>query len=109
MDQILAGADRMQILIGYVKIDTVKDKLNGYTYITFYFIYNNIKCVNTMILLSTYQCFHRIHCHSTSIAMDYTTSGAKCQFRCHDCVKILKISCATLARIGFFLLLLFTN
>ena len=42
MDRILAN--RMRILIGYVKIDTVKDKLNGYTYITFYFIYNNIKC-----------------------------------------------------------------
>jgi len=33
MDRILA--DRMQILIGYVKMDTVKDKLNRYTYITF--------------------------------------------------------------------------
>jgi len=42
MDRILA--DRMQILIGYVKMNTVKDKLNGYTYITFYLIYNNIKC-----------------------------------------------------------------
>jgi len=40
--QILA--DRMRILIEHVKMDTVKDKLNGYTYITFYLIYNNIKC-----------------------------------------------------------------
>ena len=37
-------ADRMLMLIGYVKIDMVKDKLNGYTYIIFYLIYNNIKC-----------------------------------------------------------------
>jgi len=37
-------ADRMRILIGYVKIDTIKYKLNKYTYITFYLIYNNIKC-----------------------------------------------------------------
>ena len=37
-------ADRMRILIGYVKMNTAKDKLNGYTYITFYLIYNNIKC-----------------------------------------------------------------
>ena len=41
-DRILV--DRMRILIRYVKIDTVMDKLNGYTYIIFYFIYNNIKC-----------------------------------------------------------------
>jgi len=34
----------MRILIRYVKMDTVKDKLNEYTYITFYLIYNNIKC-----------------------------------------------------------------
>jgi len=53
MDRILA--DRIRMLIGYVKIDTVKDKLNGYTYIIFYRIYNNIKCVHTMILLCTYQ------------------------------------------------------
>jgi len=75
MDRILA--DRMRILIGYVKIDTVKDKLNRYTYVTFYFIYNNIKCVHTIILLCTYQCLHCIHCHLASIAIDYTTSGAK--------------------------------
>ena len=42
MDQILS--DRMRILIGYVKMDTVKNNLNGYTYIAFYLIYNNIKC-----------------------------------------------------------------
>jgi len=34
----------MRILIGYIKLDKVKDKLNGYTYITFYLIYKNIKC-----------------------------------------------------------------
>ena len=31
-------ADQMRILIGYVKMDMVKDKLNEYTYITFYLI-----------------------------------------------------------------------
>jgi len=41
MNRILA--DRMQILIEYVKMDTVKNKLNGYTYITFYLLYNYIK------------------------------------------------------------------
>ena len=41
-DRILA--DQMRILIGYAKTNMVTDKLNGYTYITFYFIYNNIKC-----------------------------------------------------------------
>ena len=41
-NQILA--DQMRILIGYVKLDTVNDKLNGYTSITFYLIYNNIRC-----------------------------------------------------------------
>ena len=41
MNRILAY--RMRILIGYIKIETAKDKLNGYTYITFYLIYNNIK------------------------------------------------------------------
>ena len=41
-DQILA--DLMRILIIYVKLDMVTNKLNGYTYITFYLIYNNIKC-----------------------------------------------------------------
>jgi len=34
----------MRILVGYVKMNMVKDKLNGYNYITFYLIYNNIKC-----------------------------------------------------------------
>ena len=29
---------------GCAKMDTVTDKLNGFTYITFYLIYNNIKC-----------------------------------------------------------------
>ena len=42
MNRILA--DQMRILIGCVKMNTDKDKLNGYTYITFYLIYNNIKC-----------------------------------------------------------------
>ena len=42
MNQILA--DRMRILTGYVKMDAVMDKLNGYIYISFYLIYNNIKC-----------------------------------------------------------------
>ena len=83
MDRILT--DQMRILIEYVKINTVKDKLNRYTYITFYRMYNNIKYVYTMILLCTYQYFHRIHCHSASIAMDYTTFGAKCRFGCHSC------------------------
>ena len=41
-DMILA--DWVRILIGYVKMDTLKDKLNGYIYINFYLIYNNIKC-----------------------------------------------------------------
>ena len=42
MDPILA--DRMRILIGYIKMDTLKEQLNRYTYITFYLVYNNIKC-----------------------------------------------------------------
>ena len=34
-DTNLILADRMRILIRYVKMDTVKDKLNRYIYITF--------------------------------------------------------------------------
>ena len=37
-----------------------------------------------MILLFTYQYFHHIHCHSASIAMDYTTSSDKCWFGWHS-------------------------
>ena len=50
----------MQILIGYVKMNTVKDKLNGYAYITFYLIYNKIKCdiyydiIVNILMLSPY-------------------------------------------------------
>ena len=36
-----------------------------------------------MILLCTYQYIHHIHCHSTSITINYTSSGAKCRFGCH--------------------------
>ena len=58
MDQILA--DQMQILIGYVKMDTVKDKLNRYTYITFYLIYNNIKC-------DTYYEYYCVHINTSTV------------------------------------------
>ena len=88
-------------------MDAVKDKLNGYTYITFYRIYNNIKCIHTMILLCTYQCFHHIHCHSASIAIDCMTSSAKCRFGAIVDVEIPKISRTTLARMEYFSLLLF--
>jgi len=67
MDWILA--DRMRILIGCVKIDTVKNKLNGYTYITFYLIYNNIKC-HTYYDIIVYISILPIHYHSASIATD---------------------------------------
>ena len=43
-DTDLILADQMRILIGYVKMNMVEEKLNRYTYITFYLIYNNIKC-----------------------------------------------------------------
>jgi len=55
-----------------------------------------------MILLCAYQYFSRTHCHSTYIAIDYTTFGAKCRFRDHDWVEILKIPHATFSRIGYF-------
>ena len=80
MDQILV--DQMRILIGHVKMDTVKDKLNGYTYITFYLIYKNIKC-DTYYDIIVYISILPIHCHSASIATDYTTFGAKCRYGCH--------------------------
>ena len=50
--------------------------------------------IRAMILLCAYQYFHRIHCHSTSIAMNYTTSGAKCWFGCRGwCWNTQNISC----------------
>ena len=58
-------------------------------------------------ILGTYQCFHCIHCHSVSIAIDYTKSGAKCRFGCHVDAGISKISCVTLPRIEYFPILLF--
>ena len=52
----------MQILIGYVKTDTVKNKLNGYTYITFYLIYNNIKC-------DTYYEYYCVHVNTFTVSI----------------------------------------
>ena len=50
--------------------------------------------INTLILLCTYQCFHRIHWHSTSIGIDYTIPSVKCWFGCHDwCQNTQNISC----------------
>ena len=92
MYQILA--DHMRILIGYVKINTVKEKLDRYTRITFYLIYNNIKCDTYYDIIVYILLLHHIHCHSAFIAMDYMTSGAKCRFGCHGwCRKTQNISC----------------
>ena len=55
--------DRMRTLIGYVKIDTVKDKLNEYTYITFYRIYNNIKCVHIW--------YYFVHINASTLSLSF--------------------------------------
>ena len=53
-----------------------------------------LNVIHNMILLCIYQCLHLIHCHSASIAMNYTISSAKCRFRCHDwCKNTQNISC----------------
>ena len=61
-----------------------------------------------MILLWTYQCFHRIHCHSTSIAIYYTSPVLYVDSDDMIDVEILKISHATLARIGYFSTIIFS-
>ena len=82
------------MLIGYVKMIIVKDELNEYTYTLFISSTTILNVIHIMILLYTYQYFHRIHCHSASIVMDSTTSGTKCQFGCHGwCWNIQNISC----------------
>ena len=55
-----------------------------------------------MILLCTYQCFHRIHCHSAFIAIDYTTSKLNADLDAMIDVEILKISRDIFVRIRYF-------
>ena len=55
-------------------MDTVKDRLNGYTYITFYLVYHNIKCDTYYDIIVDISMLPPIHCHSTSIAIYYTSA-----------------------------------
>ena len=87
MDRIIANrilVDRMRILIRYVKIDTVEDKLNGYTYITFHLIYNNIKCDTYYDIIVDILMLPPYPLSFDSIAINYTSPGAKCRIGCHN-------------------------
>ena len=42
--------------------DSIKDRLNGYTYITFYLIYNNIKC-------DTYYEYYCVHINTFTVSI----------------------------------------
>ena len=86
MDRILA--DQIRILIRYAKIDTVTDKLNGYTYIIFYLIYNNIKCDTYYDIIVYISMFPPYPLSLTSIAMDYVKPRPQNIYHSRDAIRI---------------------
>ena len=105
MDPILA--DRMRILIGYIKMDTLKEQLNRYTYITFYLVYNNIKCDTYYDIIVDILMLPPYPLSFDSIAIYYTSAVLYVDSDDMIDVEIFKISHATLTRIGCFSLSLF--
>ena len=60
-----------------------------------------------MILLCTYQRFHRIYCNSASLAWIIRPLVLNIDSDATVDTEIPKISCATLARIGYFFTITF--
>jgi len=71
-----------------LKMNTIMDKLNRYTYITFYHIYNNIKCDTYYDIIVYISMFPPYPLSLTSIAMDYVKPRPQNIYHSRDAIRI---------------------